>query len=162
MDIQVPRDDPTAFERAFCSQHEALGLKTTASSGSKWGDGDAREVLDRSKLQFAMEAKCRFTSSSVKPKKSEWEKALSQLRKRDSEAVRLFAVYVDEKKNLPIADYAVTIPAEDCEMLRDGGIDIPPPSDWFFDSSETETGHLFSFTRWKDLYQNVKRFRANA
>lgn len=160
MDIQVPRSDPTAFERAFCSKHEALGLKTTAGSGSKWGDGDAREVLDRGKLQFALEAKCRFTESDAHPKPKEWEKAMSQLRKRDPDAIRLFAVYVAEKEHVPISSYAVSIPAEDITALGEV-VSVPEFTTFTISRGEKtwECG-FFVFSYWKDLYESIKSHRS--
>jgi hypothetical protein len=162
MDIQVPESDPGAFERAFCSKHEALGLKTTAGSGSKWGDGDAREVLDRSKLQFALECKCRFTSSNMRPRPSEWKKAMDQLRKRDPEAVRLFAVYVAEKERVPVPSYSVTIPEIDLERLTGRIGSAPDPAETFRISKEKQawdTCFRFDFSGWKNLYESIKSYR---
>jgi len=162
MDIQVPESDPGAFERAFCSKHEALGLKTTAGSGSKWGDGDAREVLDRGKLQFALECKCRFTSSNIRPRPSEWEKAMDQLQKRDPEAVRLFAVYVAEKERVPVSSYSVTIPKSDFRRLT-GRIDYTSNLSKTYRITKGEqawdTCH-FLFSGWKDLYEAIKSYRS--
>ena len=163
MDIQVPESDPSAFERAFCSKHEALGLKTTAGSGSKWGDGDAREVLDRGKLQFGLECKCRFTSSSMRPRPSEWEKAMGQLQKRDPEAIRLFAVYVAEKARIPVPSYSVTIPKADFSRLTghvDHAAGLADTTYCITKEKQAWDACHFGFSSWKSLYELIKSYRS--
>lgn len=163
MDIQVPKSNPRAFEEGFCKKHPALNLKTTAGSGSKWSDGDARSVIDRGKLQFAMEAKCRFSGFKLRPSPKEWAKAMNQLQKRNPDVVRLFAVYISEREIFPIPTYAVSIPNEDLEHLRRTGVEIVPADEQHTVSRDEKTWcySLFEFKSWKSLYENIADWKSN-
>lgn len=156
-DLYVPSGKPQMFEKQFVNNHPALNMQLSAGSGSVWGDGDARpQVINYDDMQFGMEAKVRDESPNhLRPVPAEWKKAMTQLRKRNSGAIRLFAVYHRTHRT-----YAVTIPEEDV-------LDVA----WFTDVSAehllndlaegtmtTEQGHTYEYSEWKKLYSIISDY----
>lgn len=157
-DIFVPPSNPQAFDERFCKAYPALGMKATSGSGSVHGDGDGRPtVIDYSKLQFAMEGKCRSGSPQhCRPTPNEWRKAQKDLHVRNAGAVRLFAVYQFDDKN-----FKVSIPKEDyeqlCAILAEKSITV----DAGYQEKEVadDTMYLHDYLQWKSLYASIERFR---
>lgn len=111
-DIFVPPNDREVFEEQFIELHPALNLKATSNSGAYWGDGDARpQARKQDSLTYAVEMKTR-QGRRLTPKPSEYTKALKQLSKFDSDAIRIIAVYSLEKET-----YAASLPIEDWNRL---------------------------------------------
>ncbi|RMH18207.1 MAG: hypothetical protein D6698_07435 [Gammaproteobacteria bacterium] len=114
--FHVSERNPRVIDRQFAEAFPALDLKATANSGSFHGDGDLRPRSVRyDRLTFAMESKCRFSSSRkhCRPTSAEWAKAISQLSKFDRTAIKLFLVY-----NAPMKTWSVNLSLADWEILK--------------------------------------------
>lgn len=152
-DFFVPPSKPLLLDKRFCEAHPALGMRPTAGSGSVFGDGDGRpKAIDYTKLQFAMEGKCRSKRPKhLRPTPKEWIKALDQLKRRNRSAIRLFVVYHHAQ-----GTYAVSLPQDDLVQLKSYGIDVSGGEEQDFARANAEFEFsVFSYYKWKALYEEI-------
>jgi len=154
MSIHVTESDPRSLDAQFIEAYPALLLKETANSGAFWGDGDMRPT-DKSlddRESFAVESKARFRgrlSKSLRPTSPEWRKAMSQLKKFDNTATRLFLVYASKLKT-----FGVTIPKRDLKRLV--GTDLMKELEKEEVQVDNEDAYFFTEAQWDVLYKQIE------
>lgn len=151
--MYIPSGSPELLDKRFCEEYPKLGIIPTSGSGSYWGDGDGRPKSIRyDEIQWGMEGKVRISSrhKTLKPYAAEWVKALTQLRKRNASAIRIFVVYSTDKR-----DFSVSLPLEDVEQLRAHGITVEGEDHAISSGGEAYPFLLLDEFEWDDVYAQL-------
>ena len=150
----IPPGNPALLDEQFVDEYPLLAMRATSGSGSYWGDGDGRPKSIRyDELQFAMEGKVRISGHThSRPRPVEWVKALTQLRKRNRSAIRLFVVH-----DCNTQEFTVSIPEDDVEQLRGYDLTVDGIKHTFTRKGETYNYLLLDEMDWDELYDELEQ-----